>query len=141
MIQVKTNAPYWRGNVRGVMINFEPWFPKDKLPRIVEFYLSSEHNSYTVTFGKRMNGKVLRYVSPLRKWAMMGITAEKFVYLKETSQCSDESFWEIWEPRYANYPGFEECPRRCAAITLPNNRYHFKEGITYLLTCTNILRL
>ena len=30
------------------------WVPKAELPRIVEFHLSSEHNVYTITFGKRM---------------------------------------------------------------------------------------
>ena len=121
--KINSTAPEWRGNARGIKINFEPWVPKAELPRIVEFYLSSEHNVYTITFGKRMNGKVLKYVSTLGKWSGMGIKAEKFIYLKETSNCTDKSFWEIWEPFYANYHGFEKCPRKCAAISLPNNRY------------------
>ena len=70
-----------------------------------------------------MNGKILTYVTQMGKMSMMGIKAEKFDYLKDTSQCVDKSFWEIWEPVYVNYPGFEKCPRKCAGITLPNNRY------------------
>ena len=121
--KVSSTAKEWRGYARGIRINFEPWFPKEKLPPSVEFFLTSEHNAYTITFGKRMNGKSFKYRIDLGTQAMFGITAEKYIYLKETSQCTDKSFWEIWEPYYANYPGFEKCPKRCAAITLPNNRY------------------
>ena len=65
--------------MRGIKINFEPWFPKEKLPRKIHFYLSSEHNSYTITFGKMMNGKILTYVTQLGKLSMMGIKAGKFI--------------------------------------------------------------
>ena len=54
--------------------------------------------------------QVLKYVFTLGKWSGMGIKAEKFIYLKETSNCTDKSFREIWEPFYANYHGFEKCP-------------------------------
>ena len=96
-----------QGNVRSIKINFEPWFPKEKLPKII-FYLSSEHNSYTITFGEMMNGKILTYVTLLRKWAMMGIKAGKFNYFK----------WEICDPVCAIYPCFEKCPRKCTAMIL-----------------------
>ena len=120
--KINSTSSDFRGTGRGLKINFEPWFPKEKLPKLVKFFLSSEHNVYTITFGKRMNGKMLEFETKLGTWSGLTIKAEKFIYLKETSKCTDQSFWEMWEPAYANKV-FEKCPKRCAAITLPNNRY------------------
>ena len=86
------------------------------------FYVTSDQNAYSVTFQKRMNGKVLKDEMAMGNWVSMSITVEKFQYLKEKLSCSDKSFWELWEPIYSNYPGFEKCPKKCAAISLPNNR-------------------
>ena len=120
--KLNSTSSVWKGYARGIRLNFASWFPKEKLPWLVYFHLTSEHNAYSITFGKRMNGKMLTHKTKLGRQSMMGITGEKYIYLKETSQCTDKSFWEIWEPFYANYPGFEKCPKRCAAVTLPNNR-------------------
>ena len=69
-----------------------------------------------------MNGNVLKHKGKMGHWALLSIKAEKFVYLKEGSGCTDLSFWEMWEPTYSAYSGFDNCPKKCAAISLPNNR-------------------
>ena len=120
--KVNASAPEFIGSVRGISLQFEPSLNKSELPENVPYHLTSEDNAYTVTFDKRMNGNVLKYEMNMGHWALQSIKAEKFLYLKETSGCTDLSFWEQWEPAYAGYAGFATCPKKCAAISLPNNR-------------------
>ena len=120
--KVNANAPELIGSVRGVKLNFISSLNVSELPEKVPYHLTSEDNAYAVTFDKRMNGNVLKYEMKMGHWALLSIKAEKFKYLKETSGCTDLSFWEQWEPAYAGYSGFATCPKKCAAISLPNNR-------------------
>ena len=101
---------------------FNESLPHEDLPAVVQFYLASEHNSYSALFDKFMNGKVVKQRVKMGQDIEIGIKAEKFIYLEEKSGCSHKSFWELWEPEYSNHPSFKECPKKCAAITLPNNR-------------------
>ena len=120
--KINSTAPNMIGSVRGFNLTFRKSLPEEKLPKKLYFYVTSEQNAYSVTFQKRMNGKVLKHEMAMGNWVSMSINVEKFQYLKEKLSCSDKSFWELWEPIYSNYPGFEKCPKKCAAVSLPNNR-------------------
>ena len=120
--KINSTSTVWLGSVRGVKINFHDSFPEEDLPAMMRYYLTSEHNAYSITFNARMNGNFLKYNSPTGHWIMLSIKSEKFVYLKETSGCTDLSFWELWEPYYSSHPSFKNCPKKCAAISLPQNR-------------------
>ena len=120
--KINSTAKLWKGNVRGVKIDFDKSIPAEKLPTKIKFYITSEDNVYSILFGKRMNGNVLKYETSLGTWAMISIKGEKFVYLPETSGCTDNSFWHLWETNYSHYSGFDKCPNKCSAISLPYNR-------------------
>ena len=120
--KINSTAPEFKGHLRGIKINFLPSIESSDLPLQVDYTLSSEDNAYTVLFDQSMNGDVLRHYAKMGYWAVLNLKTEKFIYLKETSQCVDDSFWKLWEPFYSHYSGFENCPKKCAAISLPNNR-------------------
>ena len=120
--KINATAPELIGSIRGIRLNFESSLNVSELPENVPYHLTSEDNAYTVTFDKRMNGNVLKHEMKMGHWALLSIKSEKFIYLKETSRCTELSFWEQWEPVYAGYSGFATCPKKCAAISLPNNR-------------------
>ena len=105
---------------RGIYLEFPATFPEENLPGNVHFYLTSEDNAYSVTFEKPMNGKLLKFTTPMGRWIMMAIKAEKFIYIQEGSGCIEKSFWKLYEPFYANHSGFDDCPKRCFAISMPN---------------------
>ena len=127
--KVNATAPDFIGSVRGLRLNFASYLNETELPLEVTYHLTSEDNAYSVTFDKRMNGNVLKHQGKMGHWALLSIKAEKFIYLKEASGCIDLSFWEMWEPAYSTYSGFDKCPKKCAAISLPNNRYKSKQKI------------
>ena len=106
---------------RGIWVDFLESFSEEDLPESVLLYLTSEDNAYSVTFEKPMNGKLLKVATTMGKWMMMSIRGEKFNYIQEGSGCIEKSFWKLYEPFYANHTGFEECPKRCAAISMPND--------------------
>ena len=114
------------GVTRNIKLDFLTTMNKSKLPEEVLFTLTSEHNVYSVLFGKRMNGNTLQHKTKMGFWAVLSIKAEKFIYLKETSGCTDFSFWDQWEPIYSDFPGFDNCPKKCSAVSLPNDRYWMK---------------
>ena len=120
--KVNSTAKVRNGYFRGIKIEFDKSIPVEKLPTNIEFYLTSEDNAYSILFGKKMNGKVLKRKHKLGDWAALSIRGQKFVYLPETSECTDLSFWKLWESHYSHYSGFDKCPRKCSAITLPQNR-------------------
>ena len=111
-----------QGSRRGIKLIFNQSLPDEDLPHELNFYLASEHNSYSALFDKFMNGKAVKHITKMGKEIEIDIKAEKITYLEEKSGCSHKSFWELWEPEYSNHPSFKECPKKCAAITLPNNR-------------------
>ena len=121
-----TTGPKIIGVTRSLKLDFLSQMNKSKLPEEVLFTLTSEDNVYSVLFGKRMNGKTLQHTTKMGFWAVLSIKAEKFIYLKETSGCTDLSFWDQWEPIYSDFPGFENCLKKCSAVSLPNNRYCMK---------------
>ena len=106
---------------RGIYLDFPVAFPEENLPGNVHFYLTSEDNAYSVTLDKPMNGKMLKLTTTMGKWIFMAIRGEKFKYIQEGTGCIEKSFWNLYEPFYANHSGFEECPKRCAAISMPND--------------------
>ena len=120
--RVSATALVWKGSARGVKLNFNQSIPEDSLPGTVHTFITSEDNVYSITFQKRMNGNMLQYDAKMGHWIMLSLKAEKFVYLKETSNCTELTFWEQWEPIFSNWKGFDDCPKRCSPITLPNLR-------------------
>ena len=120
--KVNASSPQIKGNVRGIKLIYNESAPKEDLPMNLIFHVTSEQNSYSALFGQFMNGEVIKHGTYLGHNVRFGLKSEKFVYLKEKSGCVDKSFWELWEPFYNNHENFEDCPEKCSAITLPNNR-------------------
>ena len=89
-------------------------------PQINEQEPSSSDSSNSIKDSKRTgHGKnKIMVLCIINLWRR----GQKFVYLPETSECTDLSFWKLWESHYSHYSGFDKCPRKCSAITLPQNR-------------------
>ena len=82
-------------------------------------YLSSEAGSYGIESGSIWNGEPFMTELKLETQRGFAIKPKKSVYLKETSDCSHESFWELVEPKFVSEVG-DLCPLPCTPLGTPN---------------------
>ena len=93
-----------------------------ELPKM-EFYFTSEQNSYGITFSDWRNGEVLKVDIKGRNFKTVDITAMKHVFLKSESKCSDESFYECFGSKVI-LANFSTCSEPCIPNSFPNKFIH-----------------
>ena len=107
---------------KGFRFRFEESFPEEMLPESIHIYVTSEQNAYGAPLNKFMNGDALKYDTKIRHNMKMSLKGEKFEYLQTKSGCTEQSFWNQWEPVYNDRAEFQKCPRKCSAISLPQRK-------------------
>ena len=91
------------------------------LPRI-EFFITSEENSYGVIKRDWRNGEVLTVELEPNNLKRLDLKVQKQVFLKSTTKCKDETFYECLTPHVMK-ENFTGCPKGCIPGSLPNQSY------------------
>lgn len=146
---------------RVIQVVFSPEIEKEKLPAKVTFHFSSEENSYGVESQKYHDGEVFvteiergTKSAPLEPFAHVIIKPKLKKILQEKTGCSDESYWEQFQPGYIAKVK-DKCPSPCVSRGMPDKSFEvcqtfsdwtcseeeFKKslkGFDHIVPCTTI---
>ena len=88
----------------------------------IKFFITSEENSYGVVKRDWRNGEVLTVELEPNNLKRLDLNVQKQVFLKSTTKCKDETFYECLTP-YVMRANFTGCPKGCIPGSLPNQNY------------------
>ena len=111
------NYIHRKGQVRNVMI----WFAngvQDLQYLKLSIFITSEANAYGVSTTNWMDGEFLEFNPRLAESIKVSLTSKEFHYLKQKSNCSEKSFYEVWGQIYLDQIK-ENCNTTCSPISLP----------------------
>ena len=117
-----SNYTFRKGETRRVGITFFNDMQTIEISRLpyvsMKIFVTSEPNAYGVSMGKWMDGEFLEFDLTLSYASQVSLISERFQYLKQKSNCSEESFYEVWGKAYIDLIK-EKCNTTCATISLP----------------------
>ena len=113
------NYSHRKGQIRTIIITFSNEIPISQLQyQSIKIFITSEANAYGISMGNWMDGEYLQFQPLLGNSVQVSLTSEEFHYLEKKSNCSNQSFYEIWGKAYLNLVK-EKCNSTCTSISLP----------------------
>ena len=106
-------------NYERISVTFHDDIPYDKLP-IIEAHFTSEENSYGIARAHWLDGDLLVFkIQPNQKISEFVLREENYIFLKEKSECREESFYHCYGTLFLK-EDFNNCPKKCLPHTFPN---------------------
>ena len=109
------------GIQRAIEIKFDKDIKDDKMPKSLTVSVTSDKNSYGAGLNKYLNGRPYRLITKLGEYVKIRVSPEKYVYLREKTQCLDQTIYEAWESQLMEQLDLKDCPMQCLSMKMPTN--------------------